>query len=135
MLLRASGEENGIQVDLEVVVDPTRSGDPGVPNGTALLAFASAATRASPSLDQARADLVVEVGESGMVEAAATVAIFNGLVRVADGTGIQLDPTMMTATANDRDRLGIDTYSGADNSLKAATRPRRQATGVDGMFA
>ena len=86
-------------------------------------------------LPQARAALEAVVGPEGVLEAAATVAIFNGLVRVADGTGIQLDPSMLTSTAQTREALGIDLFNGAANSQGAATEPRQDAAGVMGMFS
>ena len=85
MLLGASGSKAGLTVDLEVATDPTKTGDAGVPHGNELLAFATAANRRSDVLPQARAALAAVVGHEGLVEATATVAIFNGLVRVADG--------------------------------------------------
>lgn len=135
MLLGASGSKAGLTVVLDVATDPTRTGDAGVPQGQELLAFASAANRRSDMLPQARAALEAVVGHEGLVEAAATVAIFNGLVRVADGTGIQLDPSMLTSTAETRAALGIDLFSGAANSRDAPTQPRQDAAGVMGMFS
>ena len=63
----------------------------------------------------ARVDLVAAVGSEGLREAAATVAVFNGLVRVADGTGIQLDGGVFAVSAADRARLGIDGFAGSAN--------------------
>jgi hypothetical protein len=128
MLLSVSGKQNGLDVDLEVAVDASRPGDAGVPHGEELLAFATAANRRSDDLPAVRERLRVAVGDEGMIEAAATVAIFNGLVRVADGTGIQLDPSMMTSTVDTRDKLGIGNYGGAANSIGAPTEPRRRST-------
>ena len=125
MLLRASGEKCGLDVDLEVAMDASKSGDAGVPCGEELLAFATAANQRSDQLGEARETLRAVVGDEGLLEAAATVAAFNGLVRVADGTGIQLDPSMLTGTAEDRARLGIENFAGAANSVGAPTEPRR----------
>jgi len=135
MLLRASGEKAGLDVDLSVAIDPSAVGDAGVPCGDALLRFASAANKRSADLDDARAALLSAVGAEGLLEAAATVAIFNGLVRVADGTGIQLDPAMLTATVEDRAALGLDSFGGAANSVDAPTAPRNDRDGVLGMFS
>ncbi len=44
------------------------------------------------------------------------MAIFNGLVRVADGTGIQLDDGLRAFSAADRARLGLDGFAGAANT-------------------
>lgn len=135
MLLGASGEKAGLTVDLEVATNADLPGDAGVPAGEELLAFASAANRRSESLPQARAALEAVVGPEGLLEAAATVAIFNGLVRVADGTGIQLDPSMLTSTTETRAALGIDLFAGAANSEGAATTPRQDGVGVMSMFS
>lgn len=135
MLLRASGEKAGFDVDLSVAIDPSAEGDAGVPNGELLLRFASAANNRSPELAAAREALKEAVGPEGLLEAAATVAIFNGLVRVADGTGIQLDPAMLTATVDDRAALGLDAFGGAANSADAPTAPRNDRDGVLGMFS
>ena len=135
MLLSVSGEKAGLDIDLEVAMDASRAGDAGVPHGEELLAFASAANRRADDLPDARQALLQVVGPDGLLEAVAAVAIFNGLVRVADGTGIQLDPSMLTATVDSRHALGIDLFSGAANSEGAATEPRHDGGGVASLFA
>ncbi len=135
MLLSVSGRKAGLTVDLDVATDSSRTGDAGVPHGAELLAFATAANRRSSDLPAARAALEAAVGSEGLLEAASTVAIFNGLVRVADGTGIQLDPSMMTSTSETRAALGIDLFGGAANSVGAPTEPRQDASGVMGLFS
>ena len=114
MLLRASGEAIHEDVRLEAAVG---KGDGGVPHGAALSRFAEAATRGSEDLQAARAALVEDIGSERFVEAAATVGIFNGLVRVADATGIPLDETSLAATAGFRETLGLDDFGGARNTL------------------
>lgn len=135
MLLSVSGKKAGLDIDLDVATNADRPGDAGVPHGRELLAFATAANLRAADLPQARTELEAAVGPEGLLEAAATVAIFNGLVRVADGTGIQLDPSMLTSTAESRQALGIDNFAGAANSEGASTNPRNDATGVAGLFS
>ena len=135
MLLRVSGEKAGLTVDLDVAMDAAKPGDAGVPAGAELLAFATAANRRSADLPQVREALRAVVGDEAVLEAAATVAAFNGLVRVADGTGIQLDPSMLAATTADRAKLGIDDFAGAANSEGAPTDPRFEADGTRSLFA
>ena len=135
MLLSVSGEKAGLSVDLDVATDATKRGDAGVPHGEELLAFATAANRRSGDLETARAALEHAVGREGLLEAACTVAVFNGLVRVADGTGIQLDPAMLTSTGETRAALGIDSFAGAANSVGAPTEPRHEASGVNALFS
>jgi hypothetical protein len=103
-------------VDLDAIVDRTFIGDVGIPWGAELLAFATAVHDTDTDLEAARNDLAAAVGIDGLIEAAATVSVFNGLVRVADGTGIQLDEGLQTFTHDDRSRLGLDKYAGAVNT-------------------
>ena len=111
----------GFDVDVERVLDHEHIGDVGVPHSAELLAFTNAVQIGAPDLAAASADLAKAVGPDGVREAAATVAVFNGLVRVADGTGIQLDGGVFAVSATDRARLGIDRFAGAANGGAAAT--------------
>ena len=63
-----------------------------MPEGAALRRYAKAVLERSADLDSARAALVAAVGESATVQAASIVACFDGINRVADATGIRLDP-------------------------------------------
>jgi hypothetical protein len=92
-----------------------------VPAGDVLLRFANAAQRDLDDLDDARAAVVAALGRAGLLEAAATVSVFNGLVRVADGTGIPLDDGIVGYSADYRQRLGLDRFGGAVNT---ASTPR-----------
>lgn len=94
--------------------------------------FAAAAHADAADLDAARAELLAAVGSEGLTEAAATVAIFNGLVRVADGTGIQLDDGVLADSADYRDRLGLNGFGGAAN-VEVDVEPDR-AGSVAAMF-
>ena len=124
MLLSESGEKYGYDVDLDVAMNSALDGDAGVPHGVELLAFASAANQRSADLAATRDALRAVVGDEGVLEAAATVAAFNGLVRVADGTGIQLDSGVLADSSDFRGRLGVNDYGGASNSDDDQT-PRR----------
>lgn len=97
------------------------------------MAFAAAAARGMPStdLDRSREALGRVVGQAGVTEAAATVAVFNGLVRIADGTGIQLDPNLAVASEASRERLDINRFAGAANSEGA----RRGSSNPDSIKA
>ncbi len=101
------------------------TGDAGIPAGAELMAFAAAAFDGGESLalDRARERLLLVVGLDGLEEAAATIAVFNGLVRVADGTGIQLDPNLTTASAQTREELGLNRFAGSSNTDPASTDP------------
>lgn len=73
-------------------------------------------------IDTARAALAGVIGADATLEAAATIAIFNGLVRVADGTGIRLDDGVFTVSVDDREQLGINRFAGAANSTDVRAR-------------
>ena len=132
MLLRASGQAIDEDVQLEGSVG---DGDGGLPHGAELLRFAEAATRGSEDLAASRSALIDAVGGTGFIEAAATVAIFNGLVRVADATGIPLDEGTRSNSETFRQRLGLDEFGGARNTdLETAPRPAGSAKGVRELF-
>jgi len=48
------------------------------------------------------------VGDAGFVDACATVASFNAVVKLADGTGIPLEDWKAERTASIRTELSID---------------------------
>lgn len=143
VLLRESSRVLGQEIDVDAVVDGRRTaadGDYGFPAAAELLAFASAANRAAnpamaagddgpaeveaaSTLAEAREELVAAVGSDGLLEAAATVAAFNGLVRVADGTGIELDDAMIVASSDIRSDLDLDTMAGAANTRRLDSIP------------
>ncbi|MCY3968401.1 MAG: hypothetical protein OXG74_00580 [Acidobacteria bacterium] len=111
MLLRASSDAVGAEVDLSAAVEEAADG--GVEDGAVLTAFAEAVVRATDELDAARVRALKTLGPAKFVEAAATIGIFNGLVRVADSTGIPSDAMMLERTADVRGKLGFDSWSGA----------------------
>ncbi len=114
MLLRASSDAVGAEVDLSAAVEDAADG--GVEHGAILTVFAEAVVRATDELDDARARALETLGPAKFVEAAATVGIFNGLVRVADSTGIPSDPMTLERTADVRGDLGFNDWSGAKTS-------------------
>jgi hypothetical protein len=61
-------------------------------------------------LAEARARLSERLGANGLVDAAAVVGFFNAIDRVADATGIPLDPERLDGTSDFRAALGIDGF-------------------------
>ena len=123
---------------MERVVDPDFVGDVGIAHSAELLAFTNLVHRSGPTLgsaalDDARQALITAVGATGLVEAAATIAAFNGLVRVADGTGIQLDAGLDGFSHAHRARLGIDEFAGAANT-RATTPADEPIDSIAEMF-
>ena len=67
--------------------------DSGVSLGTELLAFADAVMdRDSKTVSESRDTVESKLGSQGVVEAAAVIAMFNIVDRIADATGIPIDP-------------------------------------------
>ena len=109
MLLRGSGEHTGDDYDLAAIVNDGVT-DGGVAAGAALAAYADAFFEDDNGFAAARDRLQVEVGEEASVDAAATLAIFNAVVRIADSTGIPLEEAKARTSADLRDDLGLNDY-------------------------
>ena len=133
MLLRASGAATGMAPEVAPIVE--QGGDTGVPHGRVLIDLTEAVCRRSPDLALARAAVLDAVGSAGLVEAAATVGIFNGLVRVADGCGIPLDDGTLSVSSADRAALGLDRYGGAANTDAARTVAPPSDDSVRSLFS
>jgi hypothetical protein len=81
-----------------------------VPHESELIAFADAAIDPAASTERARTALLACLGEEATTDAAAVIAGFDAITRVADGSGIPLEPPKAEATADWRASLGIDGY-------------------------
>ena len=114
MLLRESSK--AVEQNVEVQATMGGRGAELVEHGEALIAFAEAVTRGDAHIEDIRNTLVKSIGVEAFSEASAIVAIFNGLVRTADATGIPLDEPMRIATEGVRQTLGIDRFLGAKNT-------------------
>jgi hypothetical protein len=86
------------------------SGGSGVAHESELLAFADAAIDPTDDPAKARDALSAVIGKDAMIDAAAVIAGFDAITRVADGSGIPLEPPKAEASAEWRARLGIDDY-------------------------
>ena len=108
-LLRASGEFSDQAYRLDAVMNG--SGDVGVAGATELLAFADAAVRRDvEAILRSRSSVVAALGESAMLDAAGVIGGFDGITRIADATGIPLEPAKAEQTADFRATLGIDRF-------------------------
>ncbi len=115
------------------MLDPEATTDPGVPDGALLLAFVNAAQSGSPELPMARDAVTEAIGYEGMLEAAATIAVFNGLVRVADGTGIQVDAGVLADSADFRASSNVDDFAGSASTTTVPQTVNRLS--VTDLFA
>jgi alkylhydroperoxidase family enzyme len=83
----------------------------GVPHGTALIRFAEAVVEGQDAA-RARTAVLDALGAAALVDSAAVVGLFNAIDRVADATGIPLEPEKAAATADFRSTLSIGKYQG-----------------------
>ena len=85
-----------------------------MPQGALLVDFAEAVIHGDePQLSRARSALRGSLGDAALVDAAAVVGFFNAIDRVADATGIPLDPERVPQTADFRAALGLDAFTQA----------------------
>ena len=100
-----------------------KNDDDGVKHGRELSAFARAVLGGDPDeLHRARGEIRSLVGEAALVDAAAVIANFSMVDRVADAIGIPLDFEVDIATAKLRSELGIDALSTARNTPDSLMR-------------
>ena len=88
-----------------------------MPYGRLLVAFADAVLGEDEgALTRAREALAAALGPPGLADAAAVVGLFNAIDRVADATGIPLEPEKAAASADFRAALGLDRFAVVDRS-------------------
>ena len=109
-MLRASARATGTAVDLNAIVDDGAR-DGGIPHGGLLSAFVEAVLDDDGTMmTDTRQRVRDALGDAGLVDAAAVIANYSALDRVADATGIPLEPAKETGTADLRAELGIDAW-------------------------
>jgi len=139
VLLRASGTISGREHDLRAIMDPEAAAASGIEHAGELLRFVDAAIGVgsvagsaidsgsesqseSQSEPQSRAELEIEaarealraaVGPAGLVDAAAVLGNFERMTRIADATGIPLDPPTDMMSTDLRGALGLDRFASA----------------------
>lgn len=110
MLLRASGKHEGLELDIDAITDTTLT--VGLPNEAVISeAVAQLLTGTSESLATAVAACDAAIGKQASTDVLSVACAFNGITRVADATGIPLDPDTEAATDELRASTGIDNYS------------------------
>ena len=82
------------------------AGEIGVPHAALLLGFADAVI-AGGAIAVQRDRVVAALGEAAVVDAAAVIAGFDGITRIADATGIPIEPAKAEETADLRSELGL----------------------------
>ena len=106
-MLSWSSQQSEEAVDLGAVA--AGHGDVGLPFGSELLQFASAAARLAgdvSEMDEAREALVAIAGPAVMVDAAAVAANFHMMTRLADGTGARYPASRLQDAAATIAKMG-----------------------------
>src|SRR5438046_9936476 len=112
-MLRASGQVAGRVVELTAVTEKA-AGDAGVQHGGRLLAFTDAAMGEDDALlDRERRALCAVLSPEAFVDACALVAAFNVVDRIADATGIPLDPMLHAASGDVRAEPALARFGSA----------------------
>jgi hypothetical protein len=109
-LLRESSKAKGEAYDLNLLTGAR--GDGNIPHGALLVAFAEAVLGGDDRrLAEVREAIRVQMGDAALVDAAAIVATFNAIDRVADATGIPIEDGKAASTADFRAELGINAFA------------------------
>ena len=97
-MLRESRQDKGESSDLTVLIGG--AGDGNIPQGDLLVAFADAVLGEDDGrLAEAQSAIRTKMGEAAFVDAAAVVATFNAIDRIADATGIPIEDANAESTA------------------------------------
>jgi hypothetical protein len=109
-LLRESSKAKGEDYDLSLLTGAR--GDGNIPQGALLVAFAEAVLGDDDRrLQEVQAAIRDRRGDAAFVDAAAIVATFNAIDRVADATGIPIEDNKAASTADFRAALGINAFA------------------------
>lgn len=118
MLLRESGEKEGVDYDLSIAAGAeiehgTKvSNEFGIEFESELISIAEAVCRGIPSeLEKVRGAYEPILGAQKLVDVISIAASFNGITKIANATGLQLDPHTESATVEMRALTGIDEFS------------------------
>lgn len=115
-----SGQIQGTEIDLGVVVDPARN-DGKIEHAEILIRFADAAMAREPeALAAARKEVRVRIGESALIRACAVLGNFERMNRIADATGIALDAPSRVLSEDLRQELDLDRFASAKYTGRAS---------------
>lgn len=122
-----SGETSGRDYGLEAIVDGKAAHASGIDHAEELVALAEAMVGSDDdALAAARQRLDESLGAEALVDAAAVASNFERMVRIADATGIPLDPPVNAMTADIQEELGLTAF-GAKSQTPDASRLARAA--------
>jgi len=87
-----------------------------VPGGDLLIEYAEAFYDAPESLSGIRDRIEQDIGTGAAVDAAAIVAIYDSVVKIADATGIPIEEQKAEMSEDIRETLGINEFPSAGGS-------------------
>lgn len=106
----------GGTVDLSAITGGV-TGDAGVEHGERLIAFANAVMGDDEgALAREREALRRVLSPEQLVDVCAVIGAFNVVDRIADATGIALDPMLYAASGDIREDLGLARFRSAANT-------------------
>ena len=115
-MLRASSQVCGETVDLRAVIG-TGDADAGVRHGKLLIAFTEAVQAGDDEvLRSEREALRAVVSPAAFMDTCAVIAAFNVVDRVADATGIPLDPALYAISGDVREQLDLSRFQSSANT-------------------
>jgi len=117
----------GSHVDLEAITKGAGDEVAGVAFGAELIAYADAVVARSTDVPQTRDAVHKSMGDAGVVDAAAVIANFQRMVRIADGTGIPIDGPLDVLSADIRHEIGINEFPSAEGRGRNGTLRRLAA--------
>ncbi len=114
MMLRASVEMTGGELDINAVTGDATTVRNNIAFGDTLLAFTEAAVgEDEDALVKARSMVIKEMGAEAIIDAAALVGNFQRMVRIANATGIPLDKPMVMISEDLQKQLGLKRFNSA----------------------
>lgn len=124
MILDMAAKETGDKVNLESPQTGSAV-NVGVEHGELILEYTELANREPDTAYAAYANLEQTLGERGAMELAAVVAIFNGLNRTSDPSGVPMEETLMAygRIGNKTQVLGLDKMPGINNTQRPGLLP------------
>ena len=114
-------------MDLEAITKGAGDEVAGVAFGAELIAYADAVVARSTDVPQTRDAVHKSMGDAGVVDAAAVIANFQRMVRIADGTGIPIDGPLDVLSADIRHEIGINEFPSAEGRGRNGTLRRLAA--------
>lgn len=116
-MLRESIQADGQTIDLEGLADTNCKEIAGLENSALLIEYADAfMSRDAEQLVLVRDKMEKAMGANKLVDASGVASNFQRMVRIADGTGIPIDPGRYDVKVDLIEQLGLGEYESAKNT-------------------